>query len=515
MDKPKRAKPKIIRWAPAALLILAQVVFVIWVLYQLTIRWSWTPFLVFEGLAIVMSVRVAYKQDNPSYKISWIIVLLLLPFVGLLLYLFMGRRGLPFWMKKSIVNISLGTHGLLTSSPETEKSLGQQFPMHERESLLLARQGRSPLYQGTSTRFYPLGELGYQAMLEELEKAQRFIFLEYFIVSAGQMWDGIHEILRRKAKEGVDVRLMYDDFGSMNNHPKGFRSQLTREGIQVRPFNRIDPRISNFYMNYRDHRKILVIDGNVGFTGGVNLADEYINVVDAHGHWKDCVLMLKGEAVWSFTMMFLGSWHFSANEDPYDHTRYLSLRPTVQVEDDGFVQPYGDSPLDNVNPAEGVYMQMIYNARRYVYIATPYLILDNEMVTALCTAASSGVDVRIVTPAHGDHGYVHMATRSSYGSLLEAGVRIYEYTPGFIHSKLFVSDDQVATVGSVNMDFRSFYLHFECGVWMAGSQAVTQVRDDMLSTMEQSEEILYEVWKRRPWYVKVGQMFLHLIAPMM
>ena len=294
MDKPKRAKPKIIRWAPAALLILAEVVFVIWVLYQLTIRWSWTPERVFQGLAIVMSVRVAYKQDNPSYKISWIIVLLRLPFVGLLLYLFMGRRGLPFWMKKSIVNISLGTHGLLTSSPETEKSLGQQFPMHERESLLLARQGRSPLYQGTSTRFYPLGELGYQAMLEELEKAQRIIFLEYFIVSAGQMWDGIHEILRRKAKEGVDVRLMYDDFGSMNNHPKGFRSQLTREGIQVRPFNRIDPRISNFYMNYRDHRKILVIDGNVGFTGGVNLADEYINVVDAPGHWKDCVLMLKG-----------------------------------------------------------------------------------------------------------------------------------------------------------------------------------------------------------------------------
>ena len=264
-------------------------------------------------------------------------------------------------------------------------------------------------------------------------------------------------------------------------------------------------------MNYRDHRKICVIDGNVGFTGGINLADEYINAYPKHGHWKDTAVMLTGDAVWSLTQMFLQLWEFNCGEEK-DQSLF---RPTLCPPSDGYVQPFGDSPLDYDNVAENAYLQIINTASRYVYITTPYLILDNEMITALTVAAKSGIDVRIITPHIADKWFVHIVTQSYYRQLLEEGVKIYEYTPGFIHAKMFVSDDDVAIVGTTNMDFRSFYLHFECGVAFYNSSVIPKVKEDIDKTLAISQEITLDTIKSYPLYRRIAAAFLKMFAPLM
>ena len=348
-----------------------------------------------------------------------------------------------------------------------------------------------PVYTGSTAKYLSPGEVKFQHLLEELEKAEQYIFLEYFIVQEGVMWDAILEILKRKVRQGVKVRLMYDDLGCFFLLPKDYAEQMKKLGIECVVFNPFRPFLT-VVQNNRDHRKIVSIDGKVAFTGGINLADEYINAVEKHGHWKDASIMVTGRAAWSFTLMFLQMWEVCTGLDE-DYTLYYPWKDApCPVRSDGFVQPYADSPMDKENVGEHVYMQIINNAKKCVYINTPYLIIDDSMVSALCLAAISGVDVRIVTPHIWDKKLVHMTTRSYYRELISAGVKIYEYSKGFIHSKTFVSDDRVGTVGTTNLDFRSLYLHFECGTLLIDNRAVMEIKEEFLKTLEICQPVTLE-----------------------
>ena len=347
-------------------------------------------------------------------------------------------------------------------------------------------------------------------LLEELNNAEKYIFIEFFILAEGRMWDSVHKILKEKAKAGVEVKIIFDDFGSIKRQSKGFVSSLKSEGIEVAVFNPINP-VMNIFMNNRNHRKIIVIDGKTAFTGGFNIGDEYCNYVERFGYWKDSAVIIKGRAVKSFLSMFCSMWEFTTRK-PIKMENYIC---DFSVGSDGFVIPYSDDPIDDKNPAQGIYMQILSTAQRYVYIATPYLIIDNAMKDCLMMAAKSGIDVKIAVPHIPDKWYVDYVTKYNYLELLEAGVKIYEYTPGFIHSKMFVSDDSVATVGTVNMDYRSFDFHFECGVWIANSQTVKDIKEDFLSIFDRSEEIKIETWKKRPVSQRLKQALLHIFAPFM
>ena len=324
------------------------------------------------------------------------------------------------------------------------------------------------------------------------------------------MWDEIHKVLVGKVKEGVEVRIIFDDFGSIKRQRKNFISNLQKEGIAVSVFNPIKPSM-NIFMNNRSHRKIVVIDGKTAFTGGFNIGDEYINRMVRFGHWHDSGIKLKGDAVKSFLAMFLCMWEFTTKEQ-LDISKYLT---DYKAQTDGFVLPYCDDPLNDKNPAEGIYMQILNTAQKYVYITSPYLIIDNTMISILRMATKSGIDVRIVTPHIPDKWYVHPVTQYNYLELLEAGVRIYEYTPGFIHSKLFVSDDKIATVGTVNMDYRSFIFHFECGVWICDNNSVLDIKKQFEEIISKSQEIKIEDWKKRPIRMRIKQAILHIFAPFM
>ena len=367
----------------------------------------------------------------------------------------------------------------------------------------------APVYKGTDVTFFPLGEDMFAEMLRQLEQAKKYIFLEYFIIAPGKMWDSILEILKRKAALGVDVRVVYDDIGSFGLLPRHYARELERAGISCLVFNPFTNIFSSRFNN-RDHRKICVIDGNVGFTGGANLADEYINAYPKHGHWKDTAVMLRGEGVFSLTVMFLSLWDYE-RKIKEDFSRFS---PTVTRQGEGFVQPYTDSPADGEYVGETVYENMLGRAKDYVYITSPYLIIDNTMIAALTSAAKSGVDVRIITPGIPDKKTVFLLTRSYYNVLLEAGVKIYEYTPGFVHAKEFVSDDRTAVVGTINLDYRSLCHHYECGVWMCENKAVLEIKEDFLKTLTQCREITPELCRKilgkRPLLLAILRIFAPL-----
>ncbi|MDD5879236.1 MAG: cardiolipin synthase, partial [Clostridiales bacterium] len=353
-----------------------------------------------------------------------------------------------------------------------------------------------------------------EKLVEELKKAKHFIFLEYFIIEEGIMWNTILEILKEKAKEGVDVRVIYDDVGCVMKLPYKYGDKLEKYGIKCRVFNPFIPILTN-RLNNRDHRKIAVIDGYVGFMGGINLADEYINSFEKYGHWKDAAILLKGDAVFNLTVMFLTMWDFINNSDD----DYLKYRPENFTNEKylskGYVQPFDDSPLVNEPIGETVYLNLINKAKKYIYINTPYLIIDNEMATALKIAAKSGIDVRIVTPHIPDKWFVHAVTRSYYHSFIKDNIKIYEYTPGFMHSKTFVVDDEYAVVGSINLDFRSLYLHFECGAWLYKTDSVLKVKEDFLDTLELCQQISLQDCENVKWPVKFGRLILRMFSPLL
>ena len=429
-------------------------------------------------LSMLVVIYIINGRSKLPYKLAWIVPILVFPLMGGVLFLISGGKAPKKRLRKAIELQQKRSQSTLPDCTETLRALEDSHL--QSQSRYLVRQN-FPVYGDTETKYYPVGDDGYADLLEALEGAKRFIFMEYFIIKPGVMWDSIVEVLERKAAEGVDVRLIYDDVGCLSAR---IDRQLKKKGISAIAFNPFIP-IYSTVMNNRDHRKILVVDGNTAFTGGINLADEYINREQRFGHWKDSFIRLKGAGVWSLTLMFLQMWNALK---PTDNS-FAGFRPTEAFASDGFVQPYCDSPLDHEYLGENVYLNLINQSRRYVYIMTPYLILDEELNTALQLAAKRGVDVRLLTPGIPDKKNVWHLTRAHYPQLLESGVRIFEYTPGFLHSKNVVCDDEIAVVGTINMDYRSLCLHFENACLLIGGKIIADVRDDCEQTFKVSKEI--------------------------
>ena len=469
---------------------------------------------IFMLLSVIMTLAVIDKEENPSYKLAWVIPIMAFPLFGGFFYLMFGNPRLSHRLSERLTREQDRLTALMPPCREAcaqAAALGEEL---RNQSEYIARTGFPP-FARTETTYLSPGEEKFRAMLAALEKAERYIFLEYFIIEEGVMWNSILEILERKAAQGVEVRVIYDGFGCLLTLPDDYFKTLRSKGIRCIEFNPLIP-VLTMFMNNRDHRKILVIDGHTGFMGGVNLADEYINARVKFGHWKDAAVMLHGDAVWSLVIMFLTMWDSLSDERASDPERFRPLPEELPEHKNGLVQPYTDSPLDREQVGEMVYLNIINRAHRYLYICTPYLIVDNETVTALLLAAKSGVDVRIITPHIGDKWYVHLLTRAYYPQLVRGGVKIYEYTPGFIHSKTFVADDRVATVGTINLDYRSLYLHFECGVWMADTSCIGEIREDFLRTLQCCEQVTPDSpLLRMGGFKQLIRAVLRLFAPLM
>lgn len=492
------------------LLQIGIMIFVIWKVSSYFIHFYITCVLI----SVIVVIHLVSKNENPSYKLAWAIPIMLFPVFGGFFYIVAGNNRLGKKFTRRLEEIYSRTVPFLQQDESIMEELEKQDKNIFNQAKYINDFSCYPIYKNTKTKYFSPGEDFFEALIEELEKAEHFIFMEYFIIDEGMMWDTVLDILERKAKQGVDVRVMYDDIGCLKTLPYKYEETLRKKGIKCLVFNPLAPVVS-IVLNNRDHRKITVIDGHVGFMGGINLADEYINAVERFGHWKDAAIMLKGDAVWNLTMMFLQTWDFTTGENE-DYNLY---KPNVHhpepFESDGYVQPYGDSPLDHETVGENVYLNLLHKAKDYVYICTPYLIVDNEMVTALSLAAKSGVDVRIMTPHIEDKWYVHILTRAYYEQLIKVGIKIYEYTPGFIHSKTFVSDDEVGVVGSINMDYRSLYLHFECGTWLYKTETIRDIKEDFLNMIEIATPITLEDCKRVKLITRLMRSILRLFAPLM
>lgn len=466
---------------------------------------------VFRLVSVFVVLYILKSDINPVYKIPWIVLLLALPVFGGVLYIIYGRL---HFSKKDImtfVDINNKCKEALSLRPSANDSLEKEAPLIYPQAKYLLDYALAPTYNNTETTYFPLGDDMFPVMLSELNKAEKFIFMEYFIIEDGLMLNSILDILKEKASRGVDVRFMYDSLGSIAKAPVDIVRDLRKAGIRCFEFNTFRSILDNRYNN-RDHRKICVIDGNVGFTGGVNLADEYINVKTVYGHWKDTAIMIKGDAVWSLTNMFLTLWD-GINKCDEDFRKYL---PDIDVKtDNGYVIPYTDFPIDNETVGKSVYLNMINRANRYIYIMTPYLILDNTMATSLCDAAKSGIDVRLITPGIADKKLVNLLTKSYYDRLIEAGVKIYEYTPGFVHAKIFVSDDETAVVGTINLDYRSLAHHFENAIWMYKTDIVADIKKDFLDTQEKCERITFEKCMKKSFAKIIFLPILRLFSPML
>ena len=460
---------------------------------------------------VVMIVVLVNSNHDATSKITWLIVMIIFPIFGALLYLYttveIGHRAL----KKRLAHVIEATKRTIPQNEETLCHVEACSPEVTDLSYYINRTGCFPVYENTSVTYFPLGEKMFEAMLEELEKAREFIFLEYFILDEGLMWGKLLDVLVRKVKEGVDVRLMYDGTCEFALLPRTYPQKLRALGIKCKVFAPISPFISTHY-NYRDHRKILVIDGVAAFNGGINLADEYINHIQKYGHWKDTGVLLKGEAVDSFTLMFLQMWH--VNEKLEDFSPYLKKGANPE-QTQGFVMPYGDCPLDEDNVGESVYMDILNRAHDYVYIMTPYLILDGELEKALTFAAQRSVDVRLILPHISDSFVAQALAKTYYKALLQAGVKIFEYTPGFVHAKVFISDDKKAVVGTINMDYRSLYHHFECATYLYDVPCMGEMKADYLETLGKCQEVTLETVKREKWYVKLVGNLMKFVAPLL
>ena len=495
-------------------MILLQIAWIVLFLADFSERYSFVSAII-NVIAIILAFSVITRWTNPSFKLSWVFFIMMVPIVGVPVYLIFGRPGLTRGTRRRMDAINAKLEPYLTENKPITESLRAVHPQAAMQSDYIWHASHDPVCEHTSSCYYKCGEELFAAMLEDIRRAEKYIFLEYFILDTGEMYDTLTDELAKKAAEGVDVRLIYDDVGCVNKMPPHFYRKLQEKGIKCAAFNPARPVLA-IIMNHRDHRKILVIDGKVSYTGGVNIADEYINKINRFGYWKDTGIRLEGAATKSFTVMFLEMWDYIVGCES-DCRAYLPEASFAkQIPTQGYVQPYGDTPLDNENVGENVYLNMISRATKYVYIFTPYLILDQEMTVALCNAAKSGVDVRIVTPGIPDKKMVFMLTRSHYARLLENGVRIYEYTPGFLHAKCFVCDDEYATVGSINLDYRSLYLHFECGVFLYRTPAVAQVYEDMNETFAVSREVTMEdCHKKHPFGMRIIHAFLRLVAPLL
>ena len=470
---------------------------------------------IFGGTVILTSVIVVYllnNRINPTAKITWLIVILLLPVFGVLLFVYtqsdLGHRVLKEWTGKVISDTKTCIRQDESVAARLEKENGGVAALAH----YIGRSGCHPVFHQTAVTYFPLGEDKFEEMLRQLEGAGHFIFMEYFILKDGYMWREILRILEEKARAGVEVRVMYDGTCALFNLPYRYPEELRKKGIQCKMFSPIHPIFSTHYNN-RDHRKITVIDGKVGFTGGINIGDEYINRKKLYGHWKDTAVMLEGDAVQGLTLMFLQMWNVDG-KTAEDYAKYLQKKETG-IQSDGFVMPYGDSPFDEELVGETVYMDILNRAKEYVHIMSPYLIIDQTMMTALTFAAKRGVDVKLILPHIPDKKFAFALAKSHYRELITAGVRIFEYTPGFVHAKVFTSDGEKAAVGTINLDYRSLYLHFECAAFLYRVPEIARIEEDFQATLEKCQEIRLGDLKKESLLLRAEGWLLKVLAPLM
>lgn len=474
---------------------------------------------VFGGSTVLSAIILIYiisADESSSIKLSWVVPILVIPVFGTLFYLFVSLQPGTKLINRRLQVLGQEIRPYLEQDPQVLTRFNSISSSQGNLARYMYNYGKYPVYSHTNVKYFPLGDDMFEEMKIQLSQAQSFIFMEYFIVEKGVMWNSIFDILKEKARQGVEVRFMYDGMCCLALLPYSYPKVLRAAGIQCKMFAPVKPALSS-YQNNRDHRKICVIDGHTAFTGGVNLADEYINRKERFGHWKDTAVMVKGDAVTSFTMMFLQMWAITEPQKE-DYSRFLLAKDyefPADMNMEGFIIPYGDSPLDKENVGEQVYLDILGHAKKYVHIMTPYLILDDEMVSALKYSAKRGVETIIIMPHIPDKIYAYLLARSYYEELLRAGVRICEYTPGFVHAKVFTCDDEKAVVGTINLDFRSLYLHFECAAYIYKNEAVRDVEQDFQETLLKCQEITIAGCRKYPFIKRFAGRALRLFAPLM
>ena len=498
-----------------AIIILIQFGWIIFTIHEAEEVNQWF-YLTLRIVSFVIALYVVYKDSRPHNKLSWIFLILFVPFIGCPCYFLFGRSEMTKKHRERIAQLQAFTAPMRQQNVEVLDALEKKSETAHKQMLLALNTENYPVYMEEETKYYKVGEDMFQDMIADIQHAEKFIFLEYFIMKQGVMFDTLMDALEERAKAGVHVRLIYDDMGCVDEFPRHFYKKLQEKGIHVACFNPFRPFLS-VIMNNRDHRKIMVIDGKIAYTGGINIADEYINVIERFGHWKDAGVRMTGDAVWSFTTMFLEMWSYvTKGTEDFSKFKVVENDNAALIEKgNGYVQPYADCPLDKKFLIEGIYLNLINHAKKNIYIFTPYLILGSEIVTALINAARSGVDVRIVTPAIPDKKMVFLVTQANYENLICGGVKIYQYTPGFIHSKCMVVDDEYASVGTTNLDFRALYLHFECGTLMYKTKSVHKVTEDALETFGKSREVSLEECENKNFFYQLFLSVMQLFSPLL
>ena len=493
--------------------IVLEIVLIFMLLTRLQEYAEWINVII--GILAFVLVLVLYAQDKTSsMKMPWIILILTIPIVGVVLYLIVGGNYGTKKMTKRYREIDDILLPMLPAEDQTLKDVEEQFPDVAGISKYIHARSKYPVYQNTDITYYDDASDGLKAQLEALSQAKEFIFMEYHAIEDAESWKKIEDVLVNRVKHGVEVRVFYDDLGSIGFINVSFAKKLRKLGIDCRVFNPVLPGL-NLFLNNRDHRKITVVDGKVGFTGGYNLANEYFNLTHPYGLWKDTGIRLEGDAVKSLTVTFLEMWNAVRDDDKNDadYTKYLP-NYDYQASEKGFIQPYADMPMDKEQVGEDVYISIANKANRYCYYITPYLILTDEMTHALTLAAKRGVDVRIITPGIPDKKLVYYVTRSYYPSLVSKGVRIFEWTPGFCHAKMCIADDLMATCGTINLDYRSLYHHFENACFMLNASVIPQIKQDFDKTIEESREVT-DLYREGKKYLQIGQLFLRFFAELL
>lgn len=523
----KKKKTFPIRAIVAAFFFFIEVLCLIALVYfavtlQVLSSFWWVPVIILFVLDFVLSIFILNTKVQVDFKLSWLVVVIILPFGGALLYLLFANKITT--KKKKQLRFNKINKYLMNAKTDDTEFLNEIKEIDSNVYLIsnyIDNNAFNSVYKNTEVNYYRYGQLGFPHMLEELKKAKRFIFLEYFIIEDGEMFNSIYKILVEKAKEGLDVRLIYDDFGSVSGVKRFFYKKATKDGIKCFAFNKVRPAL-DIRQNSRDHRKILIIDGVRGFTGGCNLADEYINKKKRFGDWRDNIVMFKGEAVNGLTALFLSSWSLMYKKEKdykrdifkkYSYYQNKELL-TEDIKSSGYTQFMGELPFDGEDCAKTIILQMILKAKKSVKISTPYLILDNDIVNALTVAAKSGIDVSIVTPGIPDKKMVYTMSRSYYSILLISGVKIYEYTPGFNHAKIVTVDGEMSFTGTINLDFRSFYLHFENGVFLYKNDCQKDIDDDLNDMISKSKKIRENKYLKINIFRKIWWGILHIIAPL-
>lgn len=502
-------------WGRAVLIAIAFALQLLILVAALTFFAAWSPAIlaVQSALSIAVMLLILNGPRETTYKLAWIVPVLTVPLLGAAFYLFYGAAVMTTSQRARFDAATARAGEALRLLPAVDLPSGAVSAPVERQFTYLKNTSQYRVFDGTDTAYYPLGELGFDAMIEAIGTARHYVFAEYFIVDGGTMLDRLIDALAAKAAEGVDVRFLYDDLGSFFTLPVNFTERCENAGIAVIPVNPVGLGFTLTFQN-RDHRKILSIDGDVAFTGGINIADEYINEIVRFGHWKDTVLRLEGPGAWGLTVMFLQMWEL-ASTSRVEYETFLPQSAARGAGGTGLMVPFDDTPFDDRSLGSDCYQQLMQAATRSVDIFTPYLVLSDAMVAQLAATAHSGIRVRIVVPGIPDKWYVSLVTHSYYRALMDAGVEVYEYTPGFIHAKSMLVDEDLGLVGTINFDFRSFYLHQECAVWMYDCPALTELRHDVEATLAVSRRITAEDLTDTNMVKRLSQAVLRVFAPLM